>query len=306
MIKVVGIGAAVADTLAMLDKYPDRNTKTRASSMKQSGGGPCATGIVACSKLGVKSGFIGTLSSDAAGAFLLSDFEKYGVDTSNIEVKSGFRSFTSQIWLDRQTGSRTIVFDKGDLPPLKLNDKQKQAVADAEILMVDGNELEAAIEAASIATQNGTKVLYDAGGMYDGIERLLPFADILIPSEEFCKGVTGKETSIDALISLHEKYTPEVSVVTCGKDGGWTYSGDEPVFYPAYPAEVIDSNGAGDVFHGAFAAAVINGFDYIKCCHFASAVSALKCTGVGARQSVPDFKTVVDYLLQNNYNIYDE
>ncbi len=50
--------------------------------------------------------------------------------------------------------------------------------------------------------------------------------------------------------------------------------------YPIYPAEVVDSNGAGDVFHGAFASAVVRGYSPIKCCHFASCVSALKCTGV--------------------------
>ena len=69
------------------------------------------------------------------------------------------------------------------------------------------------------------------------------------------------------------------------------------------PAKVVDSNGSGDVFHGAFAAAVCKGYDYLKCCHFSSAVSGLKCTGVGARESVPDFDTTKKYLKENGYEL---
>ena len=66
---------------------------------------------------------------------------------------------------------------------------------------------------------------------------------------------------------------------------------------------MVDSNGAGDVFHGAFAAALLRGYDFLTCCHFASATSALKCTGIGARESVPDFETVRTYLKENGYEL---
>ena len=96
---------------------------------------------------------------------------------------------------------------------------------------------------------------------------------------------------------------PEVVVITQGKKGGILYDGTKTVPYPIYPAEVVDSNGSGDVFHGAFAAAVIKGYDYLKCCHFSSAVSALKCMGVGARESTPDFSTTKNYLKENGYEL---
>jgi sugar/nucleoside kinase (ribokinase family) len=66
---------------------------------------------------------------------------------------------------------------------------------------------------------------------------------------------------------------------------------------------VVDSNGSGDVFHGAFAAAVCKGYGYLKCCHFSSAVSGLKCTGIGARESVPSFETVKEYMKENGYEL---
>lgn len=303
MVKIVGIGANVFDTLYNIPTYPTEDTKMRATTSKTAGGGPVATGLVAAQKLGEKTAYIGVLSDDNGGKFLKEDFEKYGVETEHIEIKSGYRSFASVLWLCADTATRTCVFDKGNIPPLVLNETQKQAIRDAEILMVDGNEMDAAVEGAKIARDNGTKVLYDCGGLYDGVEKLLALTDIMIPSEEFSLGVTGCKTAEEAAKKLYETYNPEIIVITQGKKGGIIFDGNEVVSYPIYPAVVVDSNGSGDVFHGAFAAAVSKGYDYLKCCHFSSAVSGLKCTGVGARESVPDFETTKKYLKENGYEL---
>ncbi len=301
--KIVGIGACVFDTLFNVPNYPKEDTKLRATGSKPAGGGPVATGLVAAQKLGEKTAYIGVLADDNGGDFLKKDFEKYGVDTSLVDVKSGYRSFSSVIWLAADSTSRTCVFDKGDLPALVLSDAQKEAIKNAEILMVDGNELDAAVEAAKYAKTVGTKVLYDCGGLYQGVERLLALTDIMIPSEEFSLGHTGCETAEEAAHKLFELYNPEVVVITQGKKGGIMFDGETVTSYPIYPAVVVDSNGSGDVFHGAFAAAVAKGYGYLKCCHFSSAVSGLKCTGVGARESVPDFETTKNYLKENGYEL---
>ncbi len=303
MSKIVGIGACVMDTLYNISSFPKEDTKMRASGSKLCGGGPCATGLVAARKLGISAAYIGVLSDDSGGEFLKADFEKYGVDTSLIELKSGYRSFTSVIWLSEDTASRTCVFDKGNLPALELNEDQKAAIENAEVLMVDGNEMNAAAIAAKYARTVGTKVLYDCGGLYDGVEKLLAYTDIMIPSEEFAMAHTGEKTAGDAAKKLYELYSPEVVVVTQGKRGGIIYDGGEVKDYPIYPAEVKDSNGSGDVFHGAFAAAVVRGYNYEQCCHFSSATSAIKCMGIGARESVPDFETVISYLKENGYEL---
>lgn len=303
MSKIVGIGAAVFDTLYHIPTFPKEDTKMRANASKAAGGGPVATGLVAASKLGESAAYIGVLSDDNGGKFLKEDFIKYRVLTDQITVASGYRSFASVLWLCADSGTRTCVFDKGDLPPLVLNDAQKQAIREADILMVDGNELTAAVEGAKLAKESGTKVLYDCGGLYEGVEQLLALTDIMIPSEEFALGHTLCETAEEAAKTLYNTYHPEVVVITQGKKGGILYDGTKTVPYPIYPAEVVDSNGSGDVFHGAFAAAVIKGYDYLKCCHFSSAVSALKCMGVGARESTPDFSTTKNYLKENGYEL---
>jgi sugar/nucleoside kinase (ribokinase family) len=189
------------------------------------------------------------------------------------------------------------------LPPLKLSEEQIEAIKSAEILMVDGNEMDAAVEAAEIARENGITVLYDCGGLYEGIERLLALTDVMIPSEEFALGHTGCDSVEEAAKKLYDTYSPKFVVITMGKEGGIFYDGKSVTKYPVFPVEVADSNGSGDVFHGAFAAGIVKGFEPIECCYFSSAVSALKCTGIGARESVPDFETVKKFMKENGYEL---
>ena len=294
--KIVGIGACVMDTLITVPNYPKEDSKLRAISSKVAGGGPTATGLVAAQKLGEQAAYIGVLSDDNGGKFLLGDFQKYGVNTEYIDVKAGYRSFASTIWLAKDTATRTCVFDRGNLPALMLNECQKQAIADSAILMVDGNEMDAAEEGCQYAREHQTKVLYDCGGLYEGVERLLKLTDVMIPSEEFSLGHTGCVNVSDAAKQLYEQYHPEVVVVTCGKEGGVIYDGETCVSYPAFLVEAVDTNGSGDVFHGAFAAAMVKGYSYMNCCLFASATSAIKCLGIGARESVPSEQDVLAFL----------
>ena len=301
--EIVGIGACVADMLWCLPTYPTEDTKMKADQLRQSGGGPVATGLVAAARLGADTAFIGNLADDANGQFLRADFEKYGVKTDLIATLPGYRSSSSVLLLAADSGTRTCVFDCGDLPPTVLNGAQKAAIAEAEILMVDGNDLDAAVAAAKIARGAGKRVLYDCGGNYPNVARLLAVSDILIPSEEFALAETGRQTAGDAAKALFDTYHPAVVVITQGRRGGILFDGTHTIVYPIYPARVVDSNGAGDVFHGAFAAALLRGYPYLDCCHFASATSALKCMGIGARENAPDFETVRMYLKENGYEL---
>ena len=302
MSKIVGIGANVCDTLITVSTYPTEDTKQKASSTVVCGGGPCATGLVAASKLGGDCGFIGNFAGDASGAFLKEDFEKYNDSTEFTDIKPGSISFSSWVVLCSDTASRTCVFDRGNVPALVLSDSQKKAIADADILMVDGNEMSAAIEGAKVARENGTKVLYDAGGLYEGVENLLPLADYIIPSEEFSLGITGCKTAEMAAKVLFEKYSPEFVIITQGIKGGILYDGKELRSYPAFPVDCVDSNGSGDVFHGAFAFATNKGFSPYKACLFSSGVSALKCTHVGARAGVPTYDETIKFLKERGVN----
>jgi len=296
MSRIVGIGANVCDTLLTIPEFPKEDTKMGATSVVLSGGGPCATGLVAAAKLGGNCAYIGALTDDNAGKFLKADLEKYNVSTEFVTVEKGYTSFSSTIWLSEKSQSRTCVYYRGDVPELRLEDEQKSAIVNADILMIDGNELGAAFEGVKLARKSGVKVLYDAGGLYEGVDNLLPYVDILIPSEEFALSFTGATTAEDAAIKLYKQFDPEVVVITQGKRGGVLFDGQKSSSYSAFSVDAVDTNGSGDVFHGAFAFAYNQGYDYHKCCIFSSAVSALKCTKVGARGGVPTFEETVEFL----------
>lgn len=282
MKKVVGLGACVYDTLITCNKYPAEDTKQKAESVFISGGGPVANALVVMSKLNVKTEIIGGFGSDNAGKYILDDFKKYGVVTDNVTVIEGASSFTSYIVLSSNTATRTCVFDRGNVPDNSAN-LQLSSIDDASILHLDGNYLECAIVVAKYAKAKGVKVSLDAGGLYQGIERLLPYVDILIPSSEFALGITGAKTIQNAMRILHEKYSPEILVVTDGVNGGYYLQDDNIFHYESIKVKAVDTNGAGDTFHGAFLVAYCRGYDLKDCCDFASKIASIKCTQKGVR-----------------------
>lgn len=283
MKRIVGLGANVLDTLISCDKFPKEDTKMRAEKIMLIGGGPIGNALVVTSKLGLKTEMLGAFSDDTAGKRILSELERYGVDTSATVTVPGTSSFVSYIILSAEDGTRTCVFDRGTVP-----DNPEfisfDAIDGAAILHLDGNYIKCAVAAAKYAKAGGVKVSLDAGGLYDGIEELLPLVDILIPSAEFAMGITGKDNPRDALIALFEKYSPEILVVTDGANGGYYYENGCARHYDTPKIKAVDTNGAGDTFHGAFIAAYAEGMNIAECCRFAGAVAAYKCLHVGARE----------------------
>ena len=282
MKKVVGLGACVLDTLINCNTYPTQDTKQKADSIFQAGGGPVGNALVVMSKLGIETEVLGGFGGDNTGKYLLEDFTRYGVGVDNATVVAGATSFTSFIVLAEDKATRTCVFDRGTVPDEPSNVKLS-AIDTAKVLHLDGNYLESALAAAKYAKEKGVKVSLDAGGLYVGIERLLPYVDILIPSAEFALGLTGKTEIATAMSALNEKYAPEILVVTDGSNGGYYWDGNQAVHYDSVKVKAVDTNGAGDTFHGAFVTAYCNGKTIKDACDFASKVAAFKCSNKGLR-----------------------
>lgn len=299
---ITGIGANVFDTLMIMSRFPEEDTKIYADRVLKSGGGPCATGLVAAARLGARTSWIGVLTDDEGGRFLYDDFVKYGVSTDNIDRETGKESFSSLVLLNKGNGSRTCLLNRGNLSSVRLDAAKIRAIEEADILMIDGNYLDAALEGAKIARKAGTKVLYDAGGLYEGVEQLLEITDYLIPSENFGLTFTGKSNEEDAARDLFERFHPEMVAITTGSTGGILYDGKTASRWPVFKVNVVDSNGAGDVFHGAFAYAMLQKFDFQTASLFASAVSAIKCTKPGARSGVPSLEQTITFLKEQGYH----
>lgn len=282
MKKVVGLGACVLDTLISCDKFPKEDGKQKAESIFVTGGGPVGNALVVISKLGVETSVIGGFGSDEHASFILKDFEKYGVSAKNAKRIDGATSFVSYVLLSAESKSRTCVFDRGSVPDAESNVDLSE-IDGADVLHLDGNYINGAIYAAKYAKEKGVKVSLDAGGLYAGVENLLPLVDILIPSAEFALAFTKKDTIPDAMAELYARYAPEILVVTDGAGGGYYFENNDIKHYDGVKVDAADTNGAGDTFHGAFVAAYCNGKNVKDCCDFASKVAAYKCTRIGVR-----------------------
>ena len=295
MASVVGIGAAVFDILMTLDSFPQEDTKIWGRETKFQCGGPCATGLVAISKLGESACYMGTVGDDMYGTFIKGEMDRYGVDTSCVKVNPGL-TFHSVVLLNLRNSSRTCVCNRGEAAAPTAHDVDLDILKQAKYLHLDGNQLDCAIFAAQQAREMGVKVSMDAGGAYPNIEKLLPLVDVLIPSEEFSMKVTGCATAQEAAAVLQERYHPQILIITQGSKGGFIWENGKEVRYPVFPVKAIDSNGAGDTFHGAFVAAQLKGMDVYESCCFASATSALKCTRFGAQQGIPGYEEVLQFM----------
>ena len=304
MVKVVGIGASVFDILMTMDSFPREDTKLRGEETKFQCGGPCATAMVAISKLGESACYMGTVGDDMYGTFVKSELIRYGVNTDCVKVNPGL-TFHSVVLLNLSNGSRTCVWNRGQVAAPVAEDVDLEILKGAQYLHLDGNQLDCAIYAAKKAHEFGVTVSLDAGGTYPGIEELLPLVDVLIPSEEFAKKISGCDRTEDAAKVLEEKYHPQILVITQGSKGGLIWEKGRAVRYPVFSVKTIDSNGAGDTFHGAFLAARLKGMGVYEACCFASATSALKCTRFGAQAGIPAYEEVMAFMKNHEGVIVD-
>jgi ribokinase len=290
MADVVGIGASVFDSLMLSNGFPEEDTKLKVLSSKIQGGGPCTTALVAMAKLGISSEYFGIMGDDVYGRYMMDEFRRYGVGVDSLRIVEGAQSFNSVVLINKKNSSRTCVWNSGTLPPMKEDDIPIEKLKQAKYLHLDGNHMEIAIYGAKKAHENGVKVSLDAGAPYAGIERLLPLVDILIPSEEFVYKFTGEKSPEEGAAALYRQYKPEILIITQGSRGGIIYNGKSCNHYDPFPAEAVDTNGAGDTFHGAFITGLVRGMKIIEAADFASAVAAIKCSHFGARESIPSFE----------------
>ena len=285
--QIVGIGATLFDTLMVVDTYPVEDTKLQVAETKMQGGGPCATALVASAKLGISAAYMGTVGDDYFGRFMLKDLDKWGVSTKYVRVVPNRVSFHSVVLLNRQSGTRTCLWNKGTIEEPQTSEILLDVLANAQVLHLDGNMLEAAIYAAKFCRQSGTKVSLDAGGTYPGIANLMSHVDYLMPSEEFALKMTGAKNATEAAKMLFDSYKPELLVVTQGDRGGMICDEKGLRRYVSFEVAVVDSNGSGDTFHGAFLAAKLKSMSNDSACGYASAAAAIKCTRLGPRIGVP-------------------
>ncbi len=293
----ISLGFCSNDHLAVVPFIP-HDTKVRMVSHAVTGGGPAGNAAAGAAALGMRTAFVGTVGDDADGRMILADFAKQGVDTSMVKVRPGATSAIAYLWIEEKTGARSCAWTREGLDELTADEIDPEAIAAAKVLHVDGHNAAGAIAAAKVAREAGVLVNYDAGTHRDGMEELLPLADLLICSEEFILKLTGLKSAEEAVRAVWAKYRPKVCGATMGERGSMCFDGKGFARCPAFRVEkVVDTTGCGDLFHTGFAVRWLETHDLMECQRFAAAVSAIKCRGLSGRPpSAPTRNEVEEFL----------
>lgn len=297
--KVLGLGLATLDILTRTPRLPSSNDSLAIDRIDLQGGGPVATALVAIARLGGQSTYLGPMAPDEMGRLILAELEQYGVDMSHAARRREGVSSVSVILVERDSGHRAILFQKGTAPDLQPEDVPMPLVAGADALHLDGFYVPAAVQAARTAREHGVLVSFDGGSgeRLAGMSDLLPLVDLLVVARQFAFQASGLLDPLAAGPALLENYHPRQVVITDGEQGCWYWDGRQHLRQPAYRVEVMDTTGAGDTFHGAYLYACLQAhWTAAFRLKFASAVAALKCTSLGGRQGIPDLRQTLEFL----------
>lgn len=290
---VVGLGFCSLDDLGLVPHLPRLDEGVPLLDVSRQGGGPVAQALVTLARLGAAVGFVGRVGDDDVGHRIRTDMAAEGIDLSRVQVVPGATSARCIILVDKPSGKRSICASRGtagDIPPAHLD---LAHLCSGRVLHLDGHSREAALVAARAARAAGVTVCLDAGYPDPSLAELVALTDVLIVGERFAAAIEVNERRAATRLVTEG---PRVVVVTRGERGSLTRTADAEFCTPAFPVPVVDTTGAGDVFHGAYLFGLLQGWQLEGVAEFASATAALKCTKLGGRAGIPRFADVVGFL----------
>jgi sulfofructose kinase len=293
-VDLVGVGLNATDTVIPLPAYPARGSKTEYPSASVLPGGQVATTVVACQHWGLRTRYVGKLGDDAAATLHHEAFAHAGVET-HITTVPGGASAQSLILVDAD-GERTVLCRRDDRLILQPADLDRESIVNARALHVDGHDTAAATVAARWAQAAGIPVIGDLDELYPGVEDLLENIDYLIVSRDFPTRLMSDPDLERSLQQMHRRYGCRLTAATLGQEGVVAWDGRHLHSTPAYRVPVVDTTGAGDIFHAGFIYGLLQDWPLDRQLDFACAAAALNCTAVGARggiQTVEAIETLI-------------
>ncbi len=282
---LLAIGHAALDRVVQVDLFPGADEKAQVTLLTDGGGGPAATAMVTVARMGGRGVLCAAVGQDAAGERIRDELQSEGVDIQPMQVRAGCRSPLSYVVVEQKTASRTIFWDRGNAPQLSPDEIPAGLVEGAAALLVDGHQGPAQRAAARRARQAGVPVVLDGGSLRPSTRELLELTDHAVVSERFARDWCG-ETGEEGLRAL-QAAGPAVAVITLGERGCIGAQGGETLTIPALPVRAVDTNGAGDVFHGAYLMGLDRGLSLLQRLHLAGAAAGLACRTPGARPGIP-------------------
>ncbi len=289
---VVGVGLNATDTLLVVSHFPAYGGKVPFVHEVLSPGGQVASALVACSRLGLRTKYIGTIGDDERGRIQMESLTGSDIDLTHVQRRSHCANQSAYIIIDQSTGERTVFWNRPECLAMAPEEITPDQIACTRLLHIDGHDTPAVARAASLARAHHIPVTLDVDTIYPGLENVLPNVDYLIAASEFPGRWTRIEDPFRALEKIQNDYGMKVAAMTLGAHGALARVDGEFVYSPAFVINCIDTTGAGDVFHGAFCYAVLEDMPIDRALEFSNAMAALNCLGLGARGHIGELEEV--------------
>jgi sugar/nucleoside kinase (ribokinase family) len=267
--------------------------------------GAAGTAVIAAAKMGLKCLAVGGVGEDLMGDWVLQRLQHFGVDTSAMQRKPGWKT-SSSIVTTRADGTRPALHMKGATGDFLVGDDLMEQVTDARVVNLGGVGLMHAMdkgrsaELAKRAKAKGAITTVDvfAGSPDDmpAVKSALPYTDYFMPSIEEAQALTGLsdiEDTAKAFLDMGVK----ACVFTLGSEGTYYRHADGTSFrQKAFDIHVKCTCGCGDAFNAGFAVGLCTGFDAETTVRFAQATSALNATGLGSQAGVESFEHTLAFM----------
>lgn len=280
------VGGAVQDFIFFVDEIPREPRKYRANEFLTVGGGCAATAAVAASRLGGNVLLSVRLGNDLTADLIVAELEEYGVDCTFVSRHEGLRSPISSIFVD-QDGERLIMGFRDQRMP-DATDSLPDSLPDGiNVVLTDTRWAAGNLQVAHLARQANIPCVLDGESPFDECRDLIELSTHVVFSAPGLRDLSGTDDRRDGLKSVRAM-TDAWLAVTDGSNGTFVLDGDAVVEVPAPPVQVVDTLGAGDVWHGAFALALGEGQGELAAVRFANAAASLKCGRKGGRMGSPE------------------
>lgn len=292
---LVGIGACYMDCLGITKGRTPPDTKQKMEEFLRMGGGPVSTALVVAAKLGCLVAYHSILGADSMSNEAIDSFKQAGVNTDYILIEEGCSPGFCFVHVNADNGERTIWWTDNSVAHF---DKEKISgglLARTSYLLIDEYQLEAGIAGANIIHKYGGQVVLDAETPRAPlIEEACEVADILILPQAFAFDVAGTTDIQKAAKSFYGE--GKAIIITSGVHGVIAYDGQKYYRQDAFKVKVVDTTGAGDIFHGACIYGFVRKWHLAETIRFASAAAAINCTALGGRGKITGKAEIETFL----------
>jgi sugar/nucleoside kinase (ribokinase family) len=246
------IGLITLDLIYLAEAPPQNNQKLVATDYTVAAGGPATNAAVTFSYLGNQATVLGVLGSHPMTQLIQSDLNNYQVTINDLQPHRKEAPPVSSIIVSQSSGDRAIISINATQTQIENQSISPEILQDTQIILIDGHQIETSFQIAQIAKAQKIPIVIDAGSWKPGFEKILPLADYVICSANFHPPNCENHQQVITYLQQHK--IPHIAITNGDKPIKYISSATSNNIQSLQPTKtsIIDTLGAGDIFHGAF------------------------------------------------------